>query len=108
MTDDRLSLLLDTWRDWLREPDHRLGYPTRAAGIRYAHATDFDSMCETMDRTLAEAVDTAVDDLPLMERTAVYAVVIGPQVWRLREPMHTVYERARVMLKIRLNARGID
>jgi hypothetical protein len=53
-------------------------------------------------------VDTAVDDLPLAERTSVYSVVIGPAVWRLREPIHVVYERARGLLKIRLRARGIE
>ena len=36
MTDDRLSYLLDVWREWIRQTDHRheLGYPSTAAGIR--------------------------------------------------------------------------
>jgi hypothetical protein len=108
MTDERLSYLLDTWRDWMREPDHSLGYPSTAAGIRWRPGDDFDAMIASLDDTMAQAVDACVDDLPLMERTAVSAVVLGPQVWRLREPMHVVYERARSLLKISLNARGIE
>jgi hypothetical protein len=44
----------------------------------------------------------------MMERTAVVAVVIGPMVWRLREPVGIVYDRARSLLKIALKTRGID
>lgn len=110
MTDDRLSYLLDTWRDFIRRPDHliALGYPSTATGIRWNPGDDFDGMVESLDERMALAVDASVDDLPLMERTAVYTVVIGPQVWRLREPMHVVYERAREGLKIKLTSRGIE
>lgn len=108
--DARLSYLLDTWRDYMRAPDHRaaLGYPSTAAGIRYRAGDDFDAMVDSLDDTMARAVDACVDDLPLMERTAVNAVVIGPMVWRLREPIYDVYERARAMLKISLKTRGIE
>ncbi len=110
MTDDRLAYLFDTWRDWMRAPDHRhaLGYPSTASGIRYRPGGDFDAMVASLDETMALAMDACIDDLPLMERTAVYAVVIGPMVWRLREPVHIVHERARDMLKIALNRRGIE
>lgn len=109
MDDQRLSYLLDTWREWYKAPDHReLGYPSRAAGIRYSASSDFDTMLDSLDQTMALAVDACVDDLPLMERTAVVAVVIGPMVWRLREPVGIVYDRARSLLKIALKTRGID
>lgn len=108
MTDERLSYLLDTWRDHMFRDDHGLGYPSTAAGIRWRPGDDFDGMVASLDETMALAVDAAVDSLPLMERTAVNAVVIGPMVWRLREPIGIVYDRARAMLKISLNARGIE
>lgn len=109
MDDRRLSDLLDCWRDWMRRPDHRadLGYPSTAAGIRWRPGGDFDAMLDSVDEANAMAVDACVDDLPLMERTAVYAVVIGPMVWRLREPIQDVYLRARDMLAVALNRRGI-
>jgi len=65
-------------------------------------------MVESLDERMALAVDASIDDLPLMERTAVYAVVIGPMVWRLREPVYDVYDRAREALKTRLRGKGID
>lgn len=109
MDDQRLTYLLQTWRDWMRESDSHLGYPTRAAGIRYKAGDDFDAMVDSLDRTMALAVDAAVDDLPLNERTSVYACVLaGGKVWRLREPIEVVYGRARALLKISLKARGIE
>lgn len=106
MDDKRLSYLLHTWADWLRQPAIHLGYPTTAAGIRWRCADDWEDLVDHLDETMARAVDTAVDDLPLTERTAVYAVVIGPMV-RMRD-VHDVYERACGLLKLRLNARGIQ
>lgn len=108
MNDDRLSYLLETWREFQHRDDHGLGYPSTAAGIRWRPGDDFDGMVASLDETMALAVDASIDSLPLMERTAVYAVVIGPMVWRLREPVGVVYDRARAMLKISLNARGIE
>jgi hypothetical protein len=108
MDDKRLSYLLETWRDWLNEPAMHLGYPSTAAGIRWRSADDWEDLVDHLDETMARAVDTAVDDLPLPERTSVYSVVVRPAVWRLREPMHVVYERARGLLKVQLRARGIE
>lgn len=109
MTDDRLSWLLDLWRDWMRRPDHRheLGYPSTAAGIRFRSGSDFDSMVDNVDNTQALAVDAAIDSLPHLERTAVHHVLIA-SVYRAREPLQDVYERARERLKISLHARNIE
>jgi hypothetical protein len=110
MTDERLSYLLDAWREWMRESDHRaeLGYPSTAAGIRWRPPGDFDSMVAALDDTMALAVDAAVDSLPALERAAVNVVVIGPMRWMRPESVYEVYERARAMLRITLHARGVD
>lgn len=109
MTDDRLTWLLDLWRDWMRRPDHRheLGYPSTAAGIRFRAGSDFDSMVDNVDNSQALAVDAAIDSLPHLERTAVHHVLIA-SVYRAREPLQDVYTRAREQLKISLHARNIE
>ena len=94
----------------MRRPDHlrALGYPATASGIRYRAHDDFDGMVDHLDETMALAVDAVIDDLPLNERTAVHAVIIGPMVWRFRDPVQDVYGRARDMIKVALTLRGID
>lgn len=109
MTDDRLSYLLDTWREHMHRDDHGLGYPATAAGIRWRPGDDFDGMVASLDETMALAVDACIDGLPDNERLAVGFVVLeSPRVWRFREPIEVIYARAREMLKVRLNARGIE
>jgi hypothetical protein len=110
MDDKRLSYLLAVWSEYMTRSDHRaeLGYPSTAAGIRWRPPGDFDGMVATLDETMAQAVDAAVDSLPALERAAVNAVVIGPMRWKRYEPVHEVYERARGLLKISLNARGVE
>jgi hypothetical protein len=109
VTDDDLSSHLSAWRDWCRRPDLGLGYPTTAAGIRYRNGEDFDAMVDWLDDRIALAVDAAVDDLPVNERISVRCTVLdGPRAWRFREPLEVVYGRAREMLKVSLNARGIE
>lgn len=109
MDSKRLSYLLDTWAEWCRRPDLGLGYPSAASGIRWRPGDDFDAMIESLDERLALAVDAAIDDLPLQERTAVRSVVLdGCRVWRFREPVEVIYARACDMLIVGLNRRGIE
>jgi len=109
MTDDRLSWLLDLWRDWVKRPDHRheLGYPSTAAGIRFRAGSDFDSMVDNVDNSQAMAVDAAIDSLPSLERIAVHHVLIA-SVYGAKEPLQDVYLRARDQLKISLRMRNIE
>lgn len=108
MDDKQLTYVLAVWREWHRRSDTRLGYPPRAAGLHSATSQDFDSMCDAMDNTVAEAVDACVDDLAPLERRAVYAVVLGPATWSHSEPMQDVYVRARELLRTALRRRGIE
>lgn len=107
---DSVSYALAVWREWLQQSDsHRLGYPSRASGIRGTGAQDFDEMCHSMDERTARAVDACVDDLPRAERAAVYTVVLAPRrSWMQPDALMVVYERAREMLRVALKRRGIE
>ena len=110
MTDERLSVLLDLWKEWMQAEELPDGFPGRAAVAlgRYVVGTDFDEMCESMDIRQAEAVNAAIDDLPMNERIAVHSTKLC-SVWKFtREPIELVYERACEMLKVGLAMRGIE
>lgn len=107
MDDQRLTYLLATWREYMHDPEIRLGYPSRAAGIRYSAGRDFGDMTDSLDFDMARAVDACIDSLPLMERMAVQSTVLDVD-WRMVEPLYVVHERARGLLKIALKSRGIE
>jgi hypothetical protein len=108
MLDKRLTELLRLWAEWCAMPSDSLGYPSTAAGIRFRPGNDFEAMCSDMDDWLAHAVDVSVDELPIIERSAVHTVVLGAAAWTLREPVQDAYGRARDMLKARLIQRGVE
>ena len=64
-------------------------------------------MADSMDMTHALAVDAAIDSLEPLERRAVHHVLIRSQ-WASSIPLQDVMDRARTMLKISLNRRGIE
>jgi hypothetical protein len=64
-------------------------------------------MVDNVDNSQALAVDAAIDSLPPLERIAVHHVLIA-SVYRAREPLQDVYQRARERLKISLHARNIE
>lgn len=110
MTDDRLSYLLDLWAEYMRGelggtgmPD---GYDSRAHVGSSTASKAWDAMVNDVERWQAEVIDACIDDLPLNECAAVHCVKLA-SVWRLREPIQIVYDRAREALKVSLNRRGV-
>ena len=104
--DKRLTYYLDLWADWMKGGVGPKGYGSRAMGVAGTGSRDFEGLCGTMDRDQAEVVDAAIGDLPMNENVAIHHVKLG-SVWRLREPIDVVFERACMRLKIALPKRGL-
>lgn len=107
MKDERLTTILHTWRDWQRRRVMPLGYPPRSVPFLAGGAYDGDSDYAAADDAEARIVQACVDDLPGAENSAVYNVVMGTRR-PLGEPLQEVYARAREMLKVALNRRGVE
>jgi hypothetical protein len=86
------------------------GYDSRASGgIGGTASREFDSMYADSCRRCAEAVSALVDGLPLPERAAVGIKHLGlASVFRFREPLDAVYQRAREHLGRGLSRRGFE
>lgn len=96
-----LGALLDTWAAWMRSYGARLGYPARSAGLSCGGISgeeSFDHMCEDADRSAAVTLDTLIDDLPPISRTAIYqAWGIGARCFRMRDPETVLADAYRVL-----------
>ena len=104
--DQRLSDLLDIWAEWMRGKEGPAGYSSRAHIGSSTASKEWDAMLADMEVWQAKAVNAAIDDLPINEAAAVYHVKLA-SVYRLREPIELVYDRARELLKIGLRARHV-
>lgn len=102
----QLSEYLEIWREWMQGYDNKQSYPSRDSIMSGTGSKAFDAMVATMETEQAKTVDAAVDDLPAVERSAVYHVKLACVV-QLREPIMIVWERAFDMLAIDLARRGL-
>ena len=109
MTDQRLADLLRLWAMWMRQDDHGLGYPAQACGIGYRQSLDFETMCDSADRSLCLIVDATVSSLPDLERAAVAVVVLGDRWrWPRISPDRVYADSARPMMVAGLHRRGVE
>lgn len=107
--DGRLDELLYLWERWMRSNQayRELWYPDGAAGcVGGGYSQTFEDMLEQVDARVVEAVNGAVESLSPIEQCAVLHVHLHA-VFRFREPMEDVYQRARGLLKAALPMRGV-
>lgn len=115
MTDeDVLTDILQNWARWQRTPDLAIGWPKRSHPFQPAgDAAEVGPIPQSdayadVDEREAKIVDTVIHDLPLLERTALFNVVLGTRrPIDGNQPLQLLYLRARAMLRVRLSAKGI-
>ena len=111
--DDRLSDVLDNWKRYNRAPDINIGWPRRSFPFQPAgDAAEVGDIPQSdayadVDEREARIVDTVIHDLPLLERCALFNVVMGTRRDIGNQPLQLLYLRARAMLRVRLAAKGI-
>ena len=74
MTVDRLEWLLGNWADYMKQPSHKLGYPSKSLCMSSGGASgedEFDIMCDEVDTKCAQAIDSIIDSLSMPQRTAI-------------------------------------
>jgi len=107
--DVSLDFLLNLWAIWMHTGTYGRGYPRKSPGMRTSRGQDLSEMLQAGNDRLIQAVDAAIDGLPLNERLAILrGYELTADVWRLREPWDVLEARARVMLRAALQERGVE
>lgn len=101
-----LDALLAVWADWMRQPDDRLGLPSKSLGMSSTSGDDFESLCLALDTRVARTMDALIDSLPMNERAAIEHVHLA-SVWRLRVPIASLVPIARASLIALALKRGL-
>lgn len=104
---DRLECLLFHWAAWMRTGFYaKLRTPGRSACIGISHSADFDQLADAADRSIARAVDAAIQDLKPLEQKALRCAYLGEQ-WASPLSEAAVLVVAREHLSIVANRRGL-
>ena len=80
MTMERLLEILEDWKQWMQQPSHKLGYPSKSSCIMSGgeSANDaFEIMLEDADLRVVMAIDSIIDSLPKNQIMAINAVYLG-------------------------------
>lgn len=72
-TPERVEWHLETWRRWMRSGQEVDALPGRSSGVSDGGTSKgFDEMVEAEDRRCARIVNVILDNLPPVERIAIY------------------------------------
>lgn len=72
-TPERIEFHLDNWRRWMRSGQEVDGHAHESSGLSSGGTSKgFDEMVEAEDRRCAGIVDAILDNLPPVERIAIY------------------------------------
>lgn len=72
-TPERVEWHLETWRRWMRTGQEVDGAPRASSGLSDGGTSKgFDEMVEAEDRRCAKIVDAILDNLPPVQRIAIY------------------------------------
>ena len=77
MTRERLMWHLENWRDWMRNDNNKLGYPSKSAsfvGGGGSGDNQFEIMCESADNNCANKINALIDSLSKPKTTAIYHI----------------------------------
>lgn len=103
----RLEFHLANWADYMQQPAHKLGYPSRSLCFEVGGATYEVSeiMCEQMDINNAMTMDALIDSLPANQSCAIHHKWLHA-VYRMRD-MEMAYMMALDNLMMMADRRGL-
>jgi hypothetical protein len=108
MDSGKVLYYLDLWKDYMNGNSGKsLGYPSKAAGFMSSGISSFDEMGEEIDITSARTVDQVIDDLPRLQRDAIYFVYLGQKVKMTDTQLELNYDLALDNLQTRLSERNL-
>lgn len=77
MDDGKVAYYLELWSDWMKGHDSKLGYKKKSSGFLTGGIHSVEDWEEEGDVKSAQIVDSCIDDLNAIERTAINVRWLG-------------------------------
>lgn len=109
-TPDRVEWQLENWRRWMRSGQEVDALPGRSSGVSDGGTSKgFDEMVEAEDRRCAKIVDSILDNLPPVQRIAIYTErgIMGRVFRFVRVTYHQALTEGKAALGRELARRGV-
>lgn len=109
-TPERVEWHLENWRRWMRSGQEVQGHARESQGLSDGGTSKgFDEMVEAEDRRCAKVVDAILDNLPPVERIAIYMErrIMGRVFEFKRVTYHQALQSGKEAVGRELNRRGV-
>ena len=103
----RVIYYLDVWHDYMKGNTTKLGYPSKAAGFMSSGISSFDDMSDEIDINSARIVDQVIDDLPMLQKDAIYYIYLGQKVKMTDTQLEINYDLALDALRVKLTEKNL-
>lgn len=108
MDSGRVLYYLDLWRDYMENNSGKsLGYPSKAAGFISSGISSFEEWGEEIDISDAKTVEKVIDDLPKLQKDAIYFVYLGDKADMTDTQLEINYDLALDNLQIKLTEKNL-
>jgi hypothetical protein len=98
---------LDLWRDYMKSDNNKLGYKSKSTGFISGGISSFEDLEDDLDHSSAKTVDQAIDDLPAMQKTAIYIIYLGQKPTMNDTALEYYYDSAQMMLQRKLKEKNL-
>ena len=103
----RVIYYLDLWRDYMQQDSHKLGYKSKSTGFMSGGLHSFEDLGEEIDNDAARTVDQVIDDLPMMQKNALYVVYLSQKATMDTRVLEYYYDSALMMLQRKLKEKNL-
>ena len=103
----RVTYYLDLWRDYMKSHNSGLGYKTRSTGFMTGGLNSFEDLGKQVDNDAARTVDQVIDDLPMMQKNALYVVYLSQKATMDTRVLEYYYDSALMMLQRKLKEKNL-
>lgn len=107
MDEGKVIYYIELWQSYMKQNNHKLGYKSKSTGFHTGGIHSFDDLADEQDIRSAQIVDSCIDDLNAIERTAINVRWLGEAtlVNQIMIDMH--YNIALSKLSKKLTEKGL-
>jgi hypothetical protein len=107
MDSGRVIYYLDLWRNYMKQDSHKLGYKSKSTGFMSGGMSSFEDLGDEVDSEAARVVDKVIDDLPMMQKNAIYIIYLGQKSMLDTRALEYYYDSALMMLQRKLTEKNL-
>jgi hypothetical protein len=107
MDRERVLHYLDVWKESYDRSKINIGFPSKSSGFMSGGIHSLEDWEDSVDYPAADVVDSAVRELPMLPKFALYVIYLGEKSTMNDMLLEQSYETAITMLQKKLREKNL-